>query len=167
MNNFGFITKNGIVVGENTKIQGNTLTINSIVSLSYASNVQIGTSDIVVDTSNKNITRSAKYQLEIIGNSEYQVSELLLIQDGTTSKFTEYGILTTGQLPIATFTTDVVGNNVLLLARMNSGTGRIWFSKTSINTVQAEIPIQGLGVTDRSGAAVTDRNNEPIEVRAA
>lgn len=163
MSDIGFIVKNGVVVGENTRIQGNTLSIYSLVNMSYASNVQVADTDTVVDVISKNITRSAKYHIQIIKDDDSQVSELLLIQAGNISNITEYGVLTTGEEPLVTFTTTINGSTVVLKARTSSGVGSLWYSKTSINTVQTEAAMRT--VTDRSGNIVTDRNGSIIETR--
>lgn len=167
MSDFDFIVNNGIVVGNNTKIHGNTVRIKDLVSMSYASNLQISEQDTVIDACSIEVTRSAKYQLEVISSTDIQISELLLIQDGSASYLTEYGVLSTGIFPIVNFSTSINGSEMLLMARMDSGTAKVWFSKTSMDTVQYEPPSDQLNIGDRAGALITDRNNQTIEMRAA
>jgi len=61
---------------------------------------------------------SAKYLIQAYDSvsGERQVSELLLISDGTTVTSTEYAILFTGSAPLADFNTDISGGNIRLLA---------------------------------------------------
>lgn len=133
MPNFDFIVKNDLTVGENVIVNGNSLSIGPVETY-IGSNLAITTEQIVVDSSNKQTTRGAKYLIQVVAENEYQISEILIVHNGTSSKITEYGVLTTGQLPLATFATEITGEEVQLLASMNLGSGNLWFTKTSINT---------------------------------
>lgn len=135
MNNFGFKVNNGLTVGDNVRIGGMTLNFRDLVSMSYAADIPITESPTVVDSTSKSVTRGAKYQIEIMDGTNYQISELLLVHDGEDSKLVEYGVLTADGLPMATFTTNINGTDVRLIAQMHSGNGRLWFSKTSINSI--------------------------------
>lgn len=65
--------------------------------------------------------RSCKYLIQITQSTNYQVSEILVIHNGTTTTMTEYAVLETNG-PLCTFTTDVNGGNVRLLVTMGSAT---------------------------------------------
>lgn len=58
--------------------------------------------------------RSIKYVLQVVSGSSYQVSELLLVHDGTTAHITEYAIVRSGN-NLATFDADLSGGNIRLL----------------------------------------------------
>lgn len=137
MSDFDFVVKNSLTVRENVVVNGSILSIGPIKTY-ISSNIAISTDQMVIDTTSKLQTRSAKYLMQITTDSEFQVSEILLVHDGATSNLTEYGILTTGALPIASFSTDINGNDVRLLASLNSGSGNVWFTRTSIESVPSE-----------------------------
>ena len=67
--------------------------------------------------------RSAKYIIQITNSTDstYHITELLLTHDGTTPEITEYGTVFTGAAAEATFTADISGANVRLLATPASG----------------------------------------------
>jgi len=63
--------------------------------------------------------RACKYLVQITQSTNYQVSEILVIHNGTTTTMTEYAVLETNG-PLCTFTSDINGGNVRLLATMGS-----------------------------------------------
>jgi len=65
--------------------------------------------------------RAAKYLVQITQGSDYQVSEVLLIHNGTTTSITEYGVIETGS-SLATVTADISGSNARLRVTMGSAT---------------------------------------------
>jgi hypothetical protein len=72
--------------------------------------------------------RSAKYQVQVTCTAStganlntYQVSEILVIHNGTTATMTEYGVARTGAAELATFTVDISGANARLLATAPAG----------------------------------------------
>jgi hypothetical protein len=75
--------------------------------------------------------RSAKYVVQVTSGTAYQVSEILVIHDGTTAYITEYGTMATGAA-LATFSADVItGNLVLQVTPVNAAT----VIKASRNTI--------------------------------
>lgn len=68
--------------------------------------------------------RSAKYLVQITQGTNYQVSELLVIHNGTTTYMTEYAVLETNGA-LATFASDISGGNVRLLATMASAAAAV------------------------------------------
>ena len=65
--------------------------------------------------------RSAKYVVQITQGTNYQVSEVLVIHNGTTTFMTEYGVLETNG-SLATFSSDISAGNARLLVTMASAT---------------------------------------------
>jgi hypothetical protein len=85
-----------------------------------------------IDSFSASTYRSAKYQIQITRDSEYQVTEISIVHDGTDSYGTEYATLKTGST-LATFSTDVSGGNVRLLATPTSTSSSVFkFTKTTI-----------------------------------
>ena len=76
------------------------------------------TTQIALDSWSITAYRTAKYMLQAIDtvSSEYHVSELMVIHDGTTAYATEYGTIHTGANPLASYDVDVNSNAVRLLA---------------------------------------------------
>ena len=74
-----------------------------------------------VDTWAASTYRSAKYIVQITQGTNYQVSEIMVMHNGTTTTMTEFAVLeTNGEL--ATFTSDVSAGNVRLIVTMGSAT---------------------------------------------
>jgi hypothetical protein len=65
--------------------------------------------------------RSCKYVVQITQGTNYQVSEILVIHNGTTTTMTEFAVLETNGA-LATFTSDVNTGNARLLVTMGSAT---------------------------------------------
>jgi hypothetical protein len=174
MSDLDFIIKNNLIVGDNVIISGQSLSI-SLANISASDPVTITDTDSVIDISSILLMRSARYNLQVFSGTEYQVSKMLLVHDGVKTATTEYGVLVTDGLPLATFSTDILDGNVRLIARMNesSGSGTVYFSKTSMDTVQDEIGaskpdpgvLLGIVAGDRFGRAIGDRNSQTIELR--
>jgi len=70
-----------------------------------------------IDTWNATKYRSAKYIIQITQGSNYQVSELLVVHNGSTTFNTEYAILYTNGM-LGTLSTDMSGGDVRLLVSM-------------------------------------------------
>ena len=104
-------------LGQNATITTpNTLQSSMQVDLdTTASNQEIFTFDALT-------YRFAKVLATITSGSDYQMTEINLLHDGTTAKVTEYGSIAS-DIILSTFTADVVGGAVRLLA-----------SPTQINT---------------------------------
>ena len=85
-----------------------------------------------IDSFSASTYRSAKYQIQITRGSEYQVTEISIVHDGSDSYGTEYATLKTGAT-LSTFSTDISGGNVRLLATPSSSTSTVFkFTKTAI-----------------------------------
>ena len=109
------------------------LTVSGDITVGNHSRTSSGTttlaadSDGTIDTFDKTVVRGAKYVVTVENDSDrYQISEVLLIHDGTTATVTTYGTINTGSGNLAVFdaTIDSGSNLVKLLA-----------SPTTVNTV--------------------------------
>ena len=73
------------------------------------------TANQVLDSWSTSTYRHAKYQIQITGNSEYQVVEMFVLQDGSGAHQTTYADMRSGSTDLATFTVDVSGGNCRVL----------------------------------------------------
>ncbi len=90
------------------------------------------TSQTGIDSFSASTYRSAKYQVQVTRGSEYQVTEISIVHDGSDSYGTEYATLKTGET-LSTFSTDISEGNVRLLATPSSSTSTVFkFTKTAI-----------------------------------
>lgn len=104
-------------------------TVSAILTNSATTATESQTS---IDTFSASTYRSAKYQIQITRGSEYQVTEISIVHDGSDSYGTEYATLKTGET-LSTFSTDISGGNVRLLATPSSSTSTVFkFTKTAI-----------------------------------
>lgn len=81
----------------------------------------------VVDTSLTANVKSVKYVIECMYSSQYQISELLLVTDGTDANtfLVEYGINYTGAAALASFTCGVTGGTTLNLTATAANAGGV------------------------------------------
>ena len=116
----------GLAVTKNLSLAG------EFISTTSAGTVVITSDDVVqatvatvaltaVDTWAVATFRSAKYLVQITQSTNYQVSEILVIHNGTTTFMTEYGAIETNGV-LATFTSDVSAGSARLLVTMGSAT---------------------------------------------
>jgi len=104
-------------------------TVSAILTNSATTTTESQTS---IDSFSASTYRSAKYQIQITRGSEYQVTEISIVHDGSDSYGTEYATLKTGAT-LSTFSTDISGGNVRLLATPSSSTSTVFkFTKTAI-----------------------------------
>jgi len=104
-------------------------TVSAIITNSATTTTESQTS---IDSFSASTYRSAKYQIQITRGSEYQVTEISIVHDGSDSYGTEYATLKTGET-LSTFSTDISGGNVRLLATPSSSTSTVFkFTKTAI-----------------------------------
>ena len=89
-------------------------------------------SQTAVDTFAIATYRSAKYVVQITQGTNYQVSEIMVIHNGTNTTMTEYGMMNTNG-SLGTFATDINTGNARLLVTMGSATSAtINISRTTI-----------------------------------
>lgn len=86
------------------------------------------TANQVLDSNSSAIYRSAKYQVQVTSSGSYQVSELLVIHDGTNANVVEYGNINIGTLttPLASFDANIVGGNMQLLVTPAQATSTVF-----------------------------------------
>ncbi len=111
------ITSNATFTDAVVKVNnGVTLGANSIVNDHGLRTLTTGTTSQVADTFPAATYRSAKYVISITDptNSDYQVTEILLLHNGTTTYTTEYATIVS-DTNLATFNSDVTGGNIRLL----------------------------------------------------
>ncbi len=85
----------------------------------------------VLDLFSTDLYRSVKYQIQVTSSTDYQVSEILVIHNGTTSYLTEYGLITTNGL-LMNYDTDVNSGSVRLLMSPINNINTVKLLKTSI-----------------------------------
>jgi hypothetical protein len=113
----------------------NILSIGCLNLTAPTGDAVIGTAVTALDSWSATTYRSAKYlvQTKNSGNTIFQISEALVITDGTNAYLTEYGqIYTSGTTPLITLSADVSGGNVRLLVSGASANNSIRFVKTMI-----------------------------------
>lgn len=81
----------------------------------------------VVDIFDATVYRSGKYYVQVTSGTDYQVSEVLVIHDGTTANVIEYGVIETN---VSIGSVD---------ANYNTGNIEITFSNTSASTATVKI----------------------------
>ena len=83
------------------------------------------TSQTAIDTFPAATYRSAKWQVQVTRGSEYHITEVYLVHDGTSSYGTEYATIKTGS-QLATFDSDINSGNVRLLATPTSSSSTVF-----------------------------------------
>lgn len=107
------------------KLQYANITSNNIITSNNTANQ-------VLDIFSTSSYRSVKYILQITNSTNYQISEINLIHDGTNSYLTEYGLITTNGV-LANYDTDINSGNVRLLMSPINNTNTIKIVRTVIN----------------------------------
>jgi hypothetical protein len=102
--------------GINHQASAVTIANNNVVQTTLAT-----TSATQVDSWAKATYRSAKYLIQVTQGSNYQVSEIMVIQDGTNTYMTEFAVIETNGV-LATFTSSIVSANAVLTVTMASAT---------------------------------------------
>lgn len=101
----------------------------STISLDSGTN----TANQVLHSFSTSSYRSIKYIVQVTSSTDYQVSEILLIHNGTTSFLTEYGLITTNNV-LMTYDSDISTGNVRLLMTPSNSVSNVKFVMTSIQT---------------------------------
>lgn len=126
---FTSVTGTVQIGGLNSNVYLGTQTAQSGNSTTVATTTQSA-----VDTFPAATFRSAEYLVQITQGTEYQISKILLVHDGTNVYLTEYGTITgPGSSALATLDADISTGNVRLLVTMGTATSAvIKTSKTAI-----------------------------------
>lgn len=88
-------------------------------------------SNQILDSFLPNLYRSVKYQIQVTSSTDYQVSEVVLLHNGTNSFFTEFGLITTNGI-LMSYDTDINSGSVRLLCTPTNSVNTIKFVKTSV-----------------------------------
>lgn len=133
--NLLFTPSTGLLNATALKSATQTLKVSSedISVKSAVVNDSIATTAVTpVDTWAHATYRSAKYIVQITQGTNYQVSEVMVIHNGTTTTMTEYGVLETNGA-LATITSAINGANVELKVQLGvAGAATINIEKTVI-----------------------------------
>jgi hypothetical protein len=127
----------GAATGDLIQITAYKSTANSPIGLTVTGNLGIdtqadisatatsttSTSVATIDSFTATEFRSARYTVQVTNSTDstYQITEILLIHNGTTPEITEYGSIHTGAAVEATFDADISSGNVRLRATPASG----------------------------------------------
>lgn len=120
------VVTGGVAVNADLFVKGNLLNSDSAGAIISAHNTVSATvatvSATAVDSWAVATYRSARYIVQITQGSNYQVSEILVLHNGTTTYMTEYAVLESSGSALGTFTSDISGGNARLLVTMASAT---------------------------------------------
>ena len=97
-----------------------TVAVNSVLAnnvANFSASSITGNSSITVDTWDKTVYRSAKYEYQITQGTGYQVGEIRVFHDGTTATLNEYGSMGS---ELGTFTVSIVSGIVTLVCTVAS-----------------------------------------------
>lgn len=112
-------------VGEDVVVRGQVINATSGGTvIAHTAGIQASvatTSATAIDSWAIATYRSAKYIVQITQGSAYQVSEVMVIHDGSTTTMTEFAVLETGS-PLGTITAAISGGNAELRVAMSSAT---------------------------------------------
>lgn len=119
------IIDGGVAIKKNLSVVGNIAEMTSgAVKIGDRTGVQTSvaaTTATAVDSFAAATYRSCRYLVQITQGTNYQVSEVLVIHNGTTTTMTEFAVLETNGA-LGTLTSDINAGNVRLLVTMGSAT---------------------------------------------
>ena len=127
INTSGIVTATSFV-GDLTGDTTGDLTGNVYMSQGFVysgSTTVTSTSQTAIDTFPAATYRSAKYQVQVTRGSEYHITEVYLVHDGTSSYGTEYATIKTGS-QLAIFDSDIDDGFVRLLATPSSSSSTVF-----------------------------------------
>ena len=96
-----------------------------ILNLNTSTSTTTSTSQSSIDTFSVTDYRSASYQVQITRGTEYHVTSLNIVHDGTDVYVSEFGTINTGAI-LATFTADINSGDVRVLATPTSESSTIF-----------------------------------------
>ena len=147
----------------------NTITQNKIdidtllKSVSMITKNNIDYINTIIDTFDSTIYRSVKYQIQIESAAGYQASDVLIIQNGTNSYLTEYGILETAN-SLGTFYTDIVTANVNLYFNPVNSNNAISFIRSPIGIIFTCSSAGDLMILSGSEDLMTGSGSEDLNI---
>jgi len=97
--------------------------------------INIGTTPTIIDSFSSTAYRSGKYVVSVSNttSSQYQASEIIVVQDGTTAKISVYGTTYTGANSLMTFSANIVSGNVVIYGTGASSNNNVNLTKTLIS----------------------------------
>ena len=128
----GLAVKKSIYVGSNI-VQ--TLSDGTVISSHGVTSCTVASTSLTNIDSFSTSYRSAKYIIQITQGTNYQVSELLVLHNGSNVKSTEYSVLSTSSAPLGAFSADISGSNVVIKVTMVSNTSCTIKSERTIITI--------------------------------
>lgn len=122
VNNSGFAYKiNPARLGIGTTNPTTKIQLSNTLGLEVTSTGITTTVATTIDTLSATFYRSARFQVQITQGSSYQVSDVLVIHDGTTATLAEYASIATGDY-LGDFSSIVSGGSLLLRVALFSAT---------------------------------------------
>lgn len=119
------VVTGGVAIGADLVLKGqlvDTSSAGTIITARDAIQTTVATTTATAaDTWAIATYRSVKYVIQITQGSNYQVSEIMVLHNGTTTTMTEYAVLESGAA-LGTFTSDISGGNARLLVTMGAAT---------------------------------------------
>ena len=107
----------------------------NFANLTVASLTTTSTSEVPLDVFSKETFRSVKYQIQITQGSDYETVDFLVVHSGSNTYNLSIVDVKTGDTPLASFDTDISGDNVRLLVTPASSSSTTFKAiRTSINT---------------------------------
>lgn len=116
-----------------SNLSTNSVTISNLLIGSTVT-TSIGTNPVAIDSFSSSTYRSAKYTISVtdVTNTQYQTSEIVLVQDGTTSTISSYGIVYSGSSARMTFTSNISAGTVTLWGTGVSANNTVKLARTLI-----------------------------------
>lgn len=108
----------------------NAATINNAVAFN-GTGYTVGTANVTVDSFGTSSYRAAKYIITAVQGSNYEVSEALVIHNGSATNITTYGTTVIGS-PLLSLYAVISSGNTLLYAKSTSSSTSVKLSKTYI-----------------------------------
>jgi hypothetical protein len=90
------------------------------------------TTQTSVDTTSTATSKSIKYLVQATYSTSYQISEILIVTDGTVANLVEYGIVHTSASPLVSFDADISSGDARLLATAATATTTLKIIKTTV-----------------------------------
>ena len=121
----------GQPVETTSDVQFSSVQIDSDVKIETVVTSSSSTVELAIDEVAVAEMRSGNYSVTVTSGTDYQTSELLVLHDDTSAQVVEFGTLVTGS-DLATFSADISGGNVRILATPVNAATTFNISKTII-----------------------------------
>ena len=121
-------------VGVVTARSGIQIGSTAVIAIEADTSTKTSTAQASVDTFTAATYRSAQFQVQITRGTDYHMTTINVIHDGTSAYMTEFGIVKTGA-SLATFDADINSGSVRLLATPSSATSTVFKISKTLTTV--------------------------------